>query len=64
MTHDRVGRDEFDLSQEFLAMMLGVTRQSVAIVAGTLQKAGFIARSLPSWTSEVSVPGGTCFVTF
>jgi CRP-like cAMP-binding protein len=42
MTHDRVGRDRFALSQEFLAMMLGVTRQSVTIVAGTLQKAGLI----------------------
>ena len=42
MTHDRIGRDEFDLSHEFLAVMLGVRRQSVTVVAGTLQKAGFI----------------------
>jgi CRP-like cAMP-binding protein len=42
LTHDRVGSDEFDLSQEFLAMMLGVARQSVTIVAGTLQMAGLI----------------------
>jgi CRP-like cAMP-binding protein len=42
MTHDRVRRDDFQLSQEFLAMMLGSTRPTVSIVAGTLQKAGFI----------------------
>jgi CRP-like cAMP-binding protein len=42
MTHDRVRRDEFQLSQEFLAMMLGSTRPTVNIVAGTLQRAGLI----------------------
>ncbi len=42
MTHDRVHKDEFHLSHEFLAMMLGATRPSVTIVAGTLQKAGLI----------------------
>ena len=42
MTHDRVHRDDFKLSQEFLAIMLGSTRPTVSIVAGTLQKAGLI----------------------
>jgi CRP-like cAMP-binding protein len=42
MTHDRVRRDDFQLSQEFLAMMLGSTRPTVSVVAGTLQKAGLI----------------------
>jgi CRP-like cAMP-binding protein len=42
MTHDRVHRDEFYLSHEFLATMLGVRRQSVTVVAGTLQGAGLI----------------------
>jgi CRP-like cAMP-binding protein len=42
MTHDRVHEDEFVLSQEYLGMMLGTRRQSVAVVAGTLQAAGFI----------------------
>jgi CRP-like cAMP-binding protein len=42
MTHDRVARDEFDLSHEFLATMLGVRRQSVTVVAGELQSAGLI----------------------
>jgi CRP-like cAMP-binding protein len=42
MAHDRVHRDEFELSHEFLAMMLGSTRPTVTVVAGTLQKAGLI----------------------
>ena len=42
MAHDRVGLDDFPLTQEFLAMMLGVSRPSVTLVAGTLQKAGLI----------------------
>jgi CRP-like cAMP-binding protein len=43
MTQDRAGKDEFRLTHELLAAMLGVRRQSVSVVAGTLQKAGFIA---------------------
>jgi hypothetical protein len=42
MTHDRMRRDDFYLSHEFLAMMLGSTRPTVTVVAGTLQKAGLI----------------------
>jgi CRP-like cAMP-binding protein len=42
MTHDRVGRDDLNLSHEFLGVMLGVRRQSVTVVAGTLQGAGLI----------------------
>jgi CRP-like cAMP-binding protein len=42
MTHDRVGADEFLLTQQFLAQMLGVHRPSVSIAAGILQKAGLI----------------------
>lgn len=45
MTHDRVGRDDFDLTQEFLAQMLGVTRPRVSTAAATLQRAGFIRYS-------------------
>ena len=33
---------EFPLTQEFVAMMLGATRQTVTVVAGELQKAGLI----------------------
>jgi CRP-like cAMP-binding protein len=39
---DRVGSDQFPLTQEFLAMMLGAARPTVTIVAGTLQRAGLI----------------------
>jgi CRP-like cAMP-binding protein len=42
--HDRVGKDEFLLTQEFLGMMLGTRRQTVALVAGQLQSAGFLDR--------------------
>jgi hypothetical protein len=39
---DLTGSDDMKLTQEFLAQMLGVRRTSVSVVAGTLQKAGFI----------------------
>ena len=42
LAHDRMGRDEFPLTQEFAAMMLGAARPTVTVVAGTLQKAGLI----------------------
>lgn len=42
MTHDRVHEPDFHLSHEFLAVMLGVQRPTVTLVAGTLQDAGLI----------------------
>jgi len=42
-TCDRVGDREFDLKQEFLAVMLGVQRPTVTLVMGRLQHAGLIA---------------------
>jgi CRP-like cAMP-binding protein len=42
LAHDRVGKDEFPLTQEFAAMMLGTSRPTVTVVASTLQKAGLI----------------------
>jgi CRP-like cAMP-binding protein len=42
MTHDRVVGDKFTLTQEFLGLMLGVRRSSVALVAKKLQRAGMI----------------------
>lgn len=39
---DRVGRDDFTITQEFLSQMLGAQRPTVTIAAGILQKAGFI----------------------
>jgi len=45
MTHDRMHSDEFLLTQEFLAMMLGVQRTGVSAAAGGLQRAGLIRYS-------------------
>ena len=45
MTHDRMQSDEFLLTQEFLAMMLGVQRTGVSAAAGGLQRAGLIRYS-------------------
>lgn len=42
MVHDQAGQDEFPMTHEFLAYMLGVRRQTVTVVAGTLQNAGLI----------------------
>jgi CRP-like cAMP-binding protein len=42
MSHDRVGRDQFPLTQEFLSQMLGIRRASVPVATGILQKAGLI----------------------
>jgi CRP-like cAMP-binding protein len=42
MTQDRVGADQFPLTQEFLSFMLGVRRASVTVAAGMLQQAGMI----------------------
>jgi len=39
---DLAGTDKLELTQEFLAQMLGVRRTSVSLVASTLQNAGFI----------------------
>lgn len=41
-TQDRVGEQTLPLTQEFLALMLGVQRPSVSLAATTLQKAGLI----------------------
>jgi CRP-like cAMP-binding protein len=42
MAQDRMGSNEFPLTQEFVAIMLGASRPTVTVVAGTLQKAGLI----------------------
>ena len=42
MTHDRVARLPFTLTQKFLAMMLGVHRPTVSTAASMLQRAGLI----------------------
>jgi CRP-like cAMP-binding protein len=42
MMHDRIQEDEFMLTQEFIATMLGSRRAGVTVAAGTLQTAGII----------------------
>jgi len=42
MAQDRIGSAEFPLTQEFVAIMLGASRPTVTVVAGTLQGAGLI----------------------
>jgi CRP-like cAMP-binding protein len=42
MTHDRMQSDEFLLTQEFLAMMLGVRRAGVSVAAAGLKRARLI----------------------
>ncbi|SIO66535.1 cAMP-binding domain of CRP or a regulatory subunit of cAMP-dependent protein kinases [Singulisphaera sp. GP187] len=43
MCRDSVVTDEFSLTQEYLALMLGVHRPSVTVAAGALQHAGLIS---------------------
>ena len=42
MTHDRVGKNHFFLTHEFLAEMLGVHRSTVTVTAQMLQRRGAI----------------------
>ncbi len=45
MVQDRTQEDAFQLTQDFLAQMLGARRTTVALAAGTLQHSGFIEYS-------------------
>jgi CRP-like cAMP-binding protein len=42
MSHDRMGQDDFPLTQELLAIILGVRRSSVTLAFGALSRAGLI----------------------
>lgn len=42
MTHDRVEGDEFPMTHEFLAFMLGVRRAGVTVALRALQEAGLV----------------------
>jgi CRP-like cAMP-binding protein len=43
MTHDRIGQDEFPLTHEFLAIMLGVRRPTVTLVMAELARRGIVS---------------------
>ncbi len=45
VAHDRADGDDLPLTQDFMAMMLGVHRPSVTVTAGILQRAGLIRYS-------------------
>jgi CRP-like cAMP-binding protein len=62
MTQDRVGADHFELTQEFLAQMLGVRRPTVSVAAGILQRAGLIAysRGLVVITNRRGLEAASC----
>jgi len=45
MTHDRSGKDTFQLTQDFMSNMLGVRREGVSKAAGELQKEKLISYS-------------------
>jgi Mn-dependent DtxR family transcriptional regulator len=61
-THDRVAGDSFGLTQEYLAMMLGVTRPSVSMAAGALKAAGLInyARGIVTILDRDGLEGASC----
>ena len=60
MTHDRVDGDEFPLTHEFMAFMLGVRRAGVTIAMRALQEAGTVSYTrgigLRSSTARSSKP--------
>jgi CRP-like cAMP-binding protein len=60
--HDHMGTDDFPLTQEFAAMMLGATRPTVTVVAGMLQKAGLITyhRGLVSILDREKLEAASC----
>ena len=43
LIHNRIRRDKFPMTQEYLAMMLGAQRPTISTAAHILQKAGLIA---------------------
>jgi CRP-like cAMP-binding protein len=45
LTHDRVGKNNFLLTQEFLGEMLGVRRASVGVVVASLQRSRLLRYS-------------------
>ena len=63
MTQDRTGgKDQFPLTQEFMAQMLGVRRATVTEAAGRLQQAELItySRGVISIIGRKGLEGASC----
>jgi CRP-like cAMP-binding protein len=62
IAHDRADGDEFPMTHEFMAMMLGVRRPGVSLAAGVLQKAGLIryARGRMEITDRPGLEAASC----
>lgn len=60
--HDCAGADSFPLTHEALALMLGVQRSGLSIVAGALQRAGFIryTRGRVTIADRAGLEGASC----
>ena len=60
--HDRAEADEFAMTHEFMAMMLGVRRPGVSLAAGVLQRAGLIqyARGRMAVTDRPGLEAASC----
>ena len=61
-THDRVGIDEFPITHDFLAGMLGARRATLTLSAGALQAAGLIRyhRGQVTIVDRVGLEGASC----
>ena len=62
MAHDRADGDRFPMTQEFMAMMLGVRRAGVSVAAGILQKAGVVhyARGCVTVLDRAGLEAASC----
>ena len=62
MTQDRTAREEFPITQEFLAEMLGVTRPKVTSAAGAMKRRGLIdyRRGLMSVEDRARLEDAAC----
>ena len=60
--HDRAATDEFAITHEFMAMMLGVRRPGVSLAAGVLQRAGLIryVRGRMTVTDRLGLEAASC----
>lgn len=62
MTHDRVRKDTFPMTHEFVSQMLGVRRPTISVVAKMLQKAELIRYSRGKMTviNRQGLEEGSC----